>query len=451
MYKIYTHYNEMINYLITRRNCNEQNLYDLINGIFSAYGNMIKCYIVEEYIESEWLDVYSVYYCKQRYNIPHTTLRIHILNQEIETIKEITSDNYYGYLTLRPICNNDLSISRIRLRYYPSYYESKKLFVIEYKTKVSFPHIKIEYISFPFFRQDGMVTVCANADMHMLIKLMHKVHGFNQYGITNILNQLNSSLGRDIPNEGLSIFEMVYALKSRGFNPMLTQFKNAKYQLDGKEHLYTIFDFLDTMIESNLPVILAYAQHVVVIAGVTYNKNDKIDRYLVFDDSGYHISSLVDFEKRDKFPNFSRLIKKDTLEQVLISKDKNKEISSFVIVPTYKSLFYRYKYVSYFVNDIYSKMIDEDDEIDFRIILVDSKILKIHLVDIGIDDYNDVLFPRYVWFVEFYNTLGVLRIMVIDAMAHQHKLLPPVIKNSYGNFYVDVKGVKKLTLLKELS
>jgi hypothetical protein len=96
-------------------------------------------------------------------------------------------------------------------------------------------------------------------------------------------------------------------------------------------------------------------------------------------------------------------------------------------------------------------MIDEDDEIDFRIILVDSKILKIHLVDIGIDDYNDVLFPRYVWFVEFYNTLGVLRIMVIDAMAHQHKLLPPVIKNSYGNFYVDVKGVKKLTLLKELS
>ena len=451
MFGIYNSYMETIDALNTMKQCkNDKYIYGLIQQIISSFGSRIKTYLLEDYIESEWIDIYSAYYSKQRDSLSNKTIRVHFIFDTISDVKQINKKNYYGYITLRPICNDMLTVSRVRLRYDKRYYGADNLYVIGYEGKVSFPHCQIRYPSFPYFRQDGMVTVCAHADMHMLIKTMHAVHHFNSYGIANMLNRLDSAYGRDIPNEGLSIYEMISALKSRGFNPMLTMFENGEYLSDDTKHQYSLFEFVDSMIESQLPVILAFGGHVVLIAGGSRNRQGEFESYLVFDDSGYHLKKMAAKEKMDIYPSHSRLVKKETILSMITSKAKEEKEKCFVIVSTFKSLYYRYKYVLFHVKEIYELMTGGMDDIAYRITLVDSKKLKLFLDAVGVDRYDDVLLPRHVWYVEFYDIDGVIRIMLVDATAHQHEMKLPLVCDKDGESYVDVDNIDKISILKEI-
>lgn len=435
----------MILHLSKVRRCIKDDSYPLINGIISTYGNKIKTYIVEEYIESEWLDIYVAYYAKDRNNLSNKTLRVHFISEDIDNVSKIKEVNYCGYLTLRPICDRALALSRIRLKYDLDYYGTPNLYVINHKTVVSFPHLQIKYTSFPFFRQDGMVTVCAHADMHMLIKTMHNVHQFNYFGIANILNKLNSNTGRDIPNEGLSIYDILSALKERGFNPMLSKFEKARY-MEHESHSYSIFDFIDSMIESVLPVILAYDGHVIILAGASRHVNGELDKYLVYDDSGHHLSTMVNEEGlEDNSPYHTRLILKESIENILCKCD-----DCFVIVPTFKNLYYRYKYVSFHLSKFMEKMLDGAEDIASRIVLVEANRLKLHLHSIGINKYDHILLPKHVWFIEIYDIEGVKSIMLIDATAHQHSKLFPIIQAGDNSKMCNVNSADKLILLEEI-
>jgi len=439
MYRRYTSFDDMI------RDESLKKVKRVIVDNFSYHISRVKSniFFVEDYIESEWRDIYSIYYSKLNKTISNSTKRIHFISEDIDDIKLISDTNYNGYITIRPI-GGKLSLSRVRLRYDCSFYETKAMDVIEQKTVVNFPHISISYDSFPFFRQDGMVTVCAHADIHMLIKTMHKRHKFNHYGITNILKKINNNHGRDIPSEGLSMNDMVKALKERGFNPLITQFKKGKYILqDGEIEIekYSILDFLDSMIESALPVILAYDGHVIILAGISKIE----DKYLFFDDSGAHLSKLD-----GDGSNFSKLISKsEILEKLSFQQEE-----AFVLVPTFKSFYFRYKtLLEILITDTkYSRFFQSKK----RILLVQSSRVKQHLNYIGIEELNSTLLPNYVWFIEIYKGDKVSVVCLVDASEHQHIETIPFIYSKDENgqkaeIFFRPKIELEIKLLKEVS
>jgi len=47
---------------------------------------------------------------------------------------------------------------------------SSRLYVLSIDTVVNFPHRQIRYPAFPLYVQDGMVAVCAHADMLMVAR-----------------------------------------------------------------------------------------------------------------------------------------------------------------------------------------------------------------------------------------------------------------------------------------
>ncbi len=420
MYRRYSSFDDMIK---------DENLKKVQRVILNNFAYYIsraksKIFIVEDYVESEWRDIYSIYYSKLNKPISNSVKRIHFISEDIDNIKLISDTNYNGYITLRPI-ESKLALSRVRLRYDCKFYNGNPIEIIEQNTIVNFPHISISYDSFPFFRQDGMVTVCAHADIHMLIKTMHKRHNFNHYGITNILKKIDNNHGRDIPSEGLSMDDMVKALKNRGFNPLITQFKRGKY---------SILDFLDSMIESALPVILAYDGHVIILAGVSK------DKYLFFDDSGAHLSSLD-----GEGSNFSKFISKSKLLEKLSSQQEE----AFVLVPTFNSFYFRYKtLLEILITDQkYAKFFQAKK----RILLVQSSRLKQHLNDIGVEELHFTLLPNYVWFIEIYQDDKISLVCLIDASAHQHIDTIPFIYGKKAEMFFKPKPELKLKLLKEVS
>lgn len=434
MYRVYSDFDTMM------EDENLKKIKRYIVGDFSYYISRVasKTFIVEDYIESEWRDIYGIYYSKLNKPIGNSLKRIHFISEDIESIKFVSSANYNGYITLRPI-ESKLALSRVRLKYDCGFYADNSIEIIEQTTVVNFPHTSIAYDSFPFFRQDGMVTVCAHADIHMLVKTMHKRHNFNHYGITNILNKIDNNHGRDIPSEGLSMDDMVKALKNRGFNPLITQFKRGRYILkDGDKEIekYNILDFLDSMIESALPAILAYDGHVIILAGISKDG----DKYLFFDDSGAHLSTLD-----GSGSNFSKLISKSELLEKLSSQQEE----AFVLVPTFKSFYFRYKTLLEILStdSINSKFFN----VPKRILLTKASELKIHLSRIGIDSYRDILLPKYVWYIELCRDSMVMQVCIIDASTHQHIEEVPFIFGLANKKFATPKIREQYKLLKEIS
>ena len=68
-------------------------------------------------------------------------------------------------------------------------------------TVVNLPHLSISYPSFPLYSQDGMVSICAHADLLMITKYMYKKYNFNNYKLKEIIENKNIYILIDAINE----------------------------------------------------------------------------------------------------------------------------------------------------------------------------------------------------------------------------------------------------------
>jgi hypothetical protein len=383
-------------------------------------------YVVENgYVESEWRDSVELYYGVSHYHLPGTLTRIHFISEFITGYEEITEKNYLGYVTFRPVPVPKAALSRIRLKWEKASYvpegevSSSRLYVLSVDTVVNFPHRQIRYPAFRLYVQDGMVAVCAHADMLMVAKYMYKRFNFNHYRLREMVG--NNPLGwntnaRDVPSEGLTITQMLEILSQNRYNPIALLFRSGRYN-----EQMEIIEYIDSFLESALPVILAFRQHVVLVVGHLCDERGR-RFYLIADDSTYHLGTTFKKDARH-----TGMIESKELENILNQNDV------YVIAPSFDRFYFHYPYLDLLLRRIRTKLGGKIGEKVFsRELLVDSGALKQFLYKHGDHSYAEVEMPHYVWYVEFYGGKrtqeNLFAYMVLDASAHKFDQVGSIIQ-----------------------
>lgn len=291
-----------------------------------------------------------------------------------------------------------------------------------------------------------MVAVCAHADLLMVSKYMYKKFNFNNYTLKDIVNNDTTSfnlLGRRIPSEWLTINQMIDLLKRNNYNPIAPLFTNGVY---GK---IDIIEYLDSFIESALPVIVAFAGHVMVVIGHVHNdKNEK--HYIIADDSTHHL--VNSFGTR---PAHIELVSQKKLH------DEFSKNNVYLITPSFDRFYLHFPYLYLIIQETkdiikqryFSK--GATSELETREILVESSQVKQFLHECGDDSYEGIEMPHYIWYVEFYlnrKENSLVFYMLVDATAHKLDRIYSLIANDQGQPIMTAKSamkneIKQLSLL----
>lgn len=395
---------------------------------FRYFVDKSKSFIVEDYVENEWRDSYNLYYSRSLYKCKNTVKRVHFITETVDDFKEVTESNYLGYINLRPIPPLSAVLSRIRFKCCGDAFNlnnAKSFYCLSVDSTVNFPHLSIKYKSFPLYSQDSMVAVCAHADLLMVSKYMYKKFNFNNYTLKDIVNNDNTvanSFGRRIPSEGLNIHQMVDLLRRNNYNPVAPLFINGMYdEID-------IIDYLNSFIESALPVIAAFDGHVMVFIGHAHTDEK---HYIIADDSTHHLTNS--FGTRNAHVE-------------TVSESKLKDVFSktevYLITPSFDRLYLHFPYLYLILKETKELLIDKvfqnnkDIKLLTREILVESASIKQFLNGCGDDSFESVEMPHYVWYIEFYLNFKELENMVfymlVDSSAHKLDRTYSILANAAG-------------------
>ncbi len=406
---------------------------------FGKFLEEVKTFIIEyPYVEREWRELYSLHYCKTNYD--KTTpfvYRIHFFDKNIENLEDVQDDDlsYLGYVTIRPLPIN--FISKIVLKQYRKFYnltESQHLYMITVEYEVHIGSKSIKFKAFPLFSQDSVISACAHADAMMIAEIMYKRHKMSKISIEKFISKIPySDKGREIPSNGLDIEHLASALTENGCFVRTYASKD-----EGNDNLLEI---LGAHIESGLPCILGFKDHVVVIAGhiisIDENGESKFG-YVVFDDSGYHTkNTFYDIqnapEKKYASPLFSIIVPKEKLLQKLISWNV------VLICPIFERFYFPFESAENLAKEVVNSAVSaKNQNLVTRKILTDSGNLHKFLeYELETKDYKNVSFPHYVWYIEFYSEIrgkkeNLEDIMIIDASAHKDDKLYSAIR-TYDN------------------
>jgi len=452
MYKIEKNIWDVIDNHTIHDNYTKEKLKNKIQVRFEYFVEISKSYVVEEYIENEWRDSFDLYYSKTNYkDCTNLVKRVHFIKKYINDIKEITEDNYIGYINLRPIPEGQISRIRFKLTNLAfGEFKDEDIYFLSINTTVNLPHLSISYDSFPIYSQDGMVAICAHADLLMISKYMYKKYNFNNYKLKDIIenNIVSNDNGRKVPSEGLNLLQILAILKANNYNPISTRFIKGYYN-----NIY-IFDYIDSFLESGLPVIIAFQSHVVLVIGHMHNSQK---HYVIADDSSYHVS---------------KSFKKVEAHVAIISEEELKEqfINHifFVISPTFDRFYLHYQYLELIISHQTKKLEAQyaslfelkgnKINIKTREILVESYRLKQFLYKCGDNSFESVAMPHYVWYVEFYlndiSEKNLAHYLIIDASAHKMDRRFSIINDINGKSVsfanTKMKNKKQLSRLKKL-
>lgn len=406
-------------------------LHQKIQNRFQYFVEQAKSFVIEDYIENEWRDSYDLYYSKTIYqNCKNLVKRIHFLNKEISDIKEIEQDLYIGYINIRPIPQAE--ISRIRFKCTAKAFgnfSDENIYCLSIDTVVNLPHLSIHYLSFPVYSQDGMVAICAHADLLMISKYMYKKFNFNNYKLKDIIenNIISPDNGRKVPSEGLNLLQILSILKVNNYNPISTRFVQGKY------NTIHILDYINSFLESGLPVIIAFKRHVILVVGHMHNEHQ---HYVIVDDSSYHVTQS--FKKVEAHVAIIS-------EEELMSEFNSCEV--FVVAPTFDRFYLHYQYLKLIINHECENLKAKYEALEVakshtiniktREILVESSVLKQFLHKCGDDSYENVLMPHYVWYIEFYVNKIMLstlsHYLIVDASAHKYDRKYSIIEDYNGD------------------
>jgi len=441
---------------------------ELVDNIENRLGKVffanIKTFILEyPYIEKEWREIYSLHYCKTNYkSTTPFAIRLHLIKKSIGKLDDLVVDNetkhsedYLGYITLRPLPTS--FISKIVIKPDRKFYnieENKKLFMITSNQKVHIGPKEINFQAFPFFSQDGAVTVCAHADAWMVTNIMHEIYGTNEISLENLISGIPLVLsGRKIPSNGISMSQLAVSLAGNGQYVQLKYFLNKEG--NEEENFEELMLHIDSCIESCIPCILAFNNHVIVIAGHTIDDKGENREYIIFDDSGYHIKKSFG-EQEIKY---SIKLPSEKLHEVLKKVDY-----FYLLYPEFERVYFPLTSVYRLIKKytpIKKMQKDTDSNLKYRIILVDSRELKKFLDKNEIHVFDEYAFPHYIWLVERYKDVrgdpkNLIDYILFDASANPYDYRYSVIRYKKGSEEVFILKAKEgegkekiLSLLKE--
>ncbi|KJU84564.1 hypothetical protein MBAV_003248 [Candidatus Magnetobacterium bavaricum] len=389
---------------------------DLINDVCSyikkrigKYLDITKTFYVEDdYIDVNWRFLYSKHYSKTYYReCSKYSIRVHLFKGDIN------EPDYMGYFLLRPIPVL-FALSKIVLKPIKGFYNLEESYLMTNIVEINIMDIdfSVKINAFQLLVQDTVVGVCADACINMVAYYLS-----NKFP-RDFPNYLPEKLfpihlySRAIPSYGLTTYEMSEILLNAGYNSYIQEFTNNKEDFIG---------FIDSQIESALPVILSYEQHVSIIVGHT-NSKSLPKQYIIYDDSGVHLKTIG----FNNDPLFSGLLDLGKIEW-------NKRV--FTISFDFDKVFLRHEYVDKMLKELGLKPNDFE-----RKLLIDYRTLVSQLKDKNVDYYSrSQNKPHYVWWLEGNSKVG----LVIDASCHKYDTKYSIIAFVKNNNKGDIRLLYK--------
>ncbi|PKP57063.1 MAG: hypothetical protein CVT89_05125 [Candidatus Altiarchaeales archaeon HGW-Altiarchaeales-2] len=403
------------------------------------YADLTKTFIIEEnYIDGWWREENSIYYSKTLYNETNKfSTRVHLVKEILSGPEGVNEDNYIGYLILRPIPVLQSIISKIIVKPLKEAFmeDDEKLEI--YTTKCKFEiHIggkKIEFLGFPFYQQDTMVSSCAHADILMVAEYMHRKFNTNRPLIKDFFSDLLSysylSHGRLIPSPGLSVDQISTILQKIGVQTKIRfPFREDLQLYEIEDKLNDFLESINSYIESGLPTILTVKEHVIVIIGHTLKADGEKD-YIIYDDSGAFLKEI----KPGKNPAFYAVVPYKELKEYLkyLIEEKHLYYSVASVNVEFERMYFPYEEATKVANLIEKEIIEKElsgikEWIKIkkrRFLIADSNDFKIRCSEKGNTVFNYIPMPHYIWICELYlKDKEIIFDILIDASAHQYDI-----------------------------
>jgi hypothetical protein len=242
---------------------------------------LAKCAAVvleKEYIDLDFRKGYSRFHYMRHFDTPRRCKRLHFFGRRLNRDHllrrtHLLQGQYLGYSVLRPMETYRIGRSVLSGELMPT---AKHLGESYLTCKATFPvslaGTNLTVKGSPYMEQDTLVSACASAALwmsswYMAHRYPPEFKAFFTSEITDLATKYLLT-GRAMPSVGLTIEQMLEALRQMGFQPLSMPIHDAR---QAKHDIYNY-------VESEIPVILAILLkngdgHAITIVGHTFDKN----------------------------------------------------------------------------------------------------------------------------------------------------------------------------------
>ncbi len=269
----------------------------------------------DEYVETAWKDMVSLHYVNTSYSIKKNVARVHFFLDN-----NISEDSYLGYITLRPINEFNIMLSFVIPNWNVLKFDYHHAYIMTYEQYIHIEGKQINIRTFPFFTQDGIVSICAHADILMCSMFLNKKYGYKKIKLYEMIDTQKTSI---FPQTGLDPSEVINI-----FSENKVPIKVIPRSIDGIEEDSLSERLILTYIKSQIPIIIGIDKHVVLIVG--YIIKDNQIEFIIYDDSGVFVQSKEDFVSIKSWAYFKEKIK----------EKKNDEF--YIIIPEPERVYLQY-------------------------------------------------------------------------------------------------------------
>ncbi|MDX9703754.1 MAG: hypothetical protein RBU23_12035 [Candidatus Auribacterota bacterium] len=387
------------------------------------------------YVDKDFRDSYYNFFSKKFANHQRNCVRLHffckkIAEDELWNLENNCSNDYLGYIVLRPI--PPFSIGRTMID--PEKINMENHLIFTSKENVHLLGSDLIVKGFPFTSQDSEVNVCAHASIWMISRYFsNRYQIYREAYPFEIANKQMYSHTRNVPSKGLFMDQVSGILKNLGFAP--EYYPKDLYPDD-------FFKLIYYYIESGFPLLIGLPRHATVLIGHHFELDFKsIKKYEKNKYFYYNSADLIsDYVINDD--NF--------LPYGFLSKDKTKktnysfdDIDSFIVClpeKVYLSAEYLEELIISILNtDIsFSKhsLLYNKDELILRIYLTSSKSYKSFRRNVDGQLYDDIEkiylempMPKFIWVAELsnienYKKGNIFGEIIIDATANRYDDYP---------------------------
>ncbi|MDR1210319.1 MAG: hypothetical protein LBK41_08440 [Clostridiales bacterium] len=386
----------------------------LIKRFWPMWDSAVWMLVESEYTDSVWSELYSLHYSQTTYAKSNKLFRVHLWGAS-DNVKKSSlvpandaDDKYIGFVTLRPVPDYDKMLSMVMPNWNVLKLGGETAYVMTYKRKVNINGFTYNTEVAPFYSQEQVYLCCCHSAMLMVSFYMHHKYNTPHTDVTDILSD-NIHL---VPTEGESYEKILEILTRNRIHvfPFVVDKSVASEDASSKNKL-----ILDVNIESGLPVIVCRNGHALVVFGCTRAANGKPDKYLVYDESGYFVFSIL--HRNSHFANL--LTEKELFDDTIDENGETVKANAVMVVIRYPKVFVNavnhYGNLSCYLDkqrDTVKKTIGEAG--DYKTVLIRNSEAKFRLNSLRVsskhpfDRHNDKLekllesdLTEFVYFSEF--------------------------------------------------
>lgn len=390
---------------------------EVLSNILDMVKNLgCKSVIIEkDYMDQDFLEEYSEFYCKSFEVYSSKTQRLHFFEEHItyDDLKDLSTKQYLGYSVVRPI--NSYCTGKTVIK--PPYDDGNTRFTYckaTFTTTLSGSNLKIQ--GTPFIQQDTNVNVCAQASMWMASYYLHQKYGCSRFYPPEITHLATRYMSVGPPRVGLNPIQIVTALRDMGYQVV-------KFSVNFSQYINEAILLISSYIKSELPAILVLktlnGYHAICVIGYSYkvdfsmsSKNlfcpNNIEHFYYQDDASGPYRILY----KDNPPprNFSI---KDNVELIIVPLPKQITLQGndvYERVPSLLDINFLNNTINYF-----QKFFEEEEVLyfsqyelqdlvcyqsylrkssDFKLSLPEEMSYSLRLI------YKAMLMPKYIWVIE---------------------------------------------------